>query len=179
MYKIKDRVLLGTLAGFTGDIVKTVIDEISHKKKLSQRSFRETAAGVWVKKGSEAKSIKGQALGGLLDLGMSMAGGIGTVYLLTKTGRDHLITKGIIAGIGLGSLLDFAISSLPQNKIKPTDATSHLSYMASHAAYGLVTTVMVAKLGHPSLFDKQPDNDYLEPTELTTEEQIQEERIYS
>ncbi len=173
MNKIKDRVLLGTVAGLAGDIVKTVIDEISHKKKLSQRSFRETAAGVWVKKDSEAKSIKGQALGGLLDLGMSIAGGIGTAYLLTETGKDQLITKGIIAGIGLGSLVDFAISSLPQNKIKPTDATSHLSYMASHAAYGLVTTFIVAKLGHPSLFDKEPINDYLEPTEFTTEQQAQ------
>lgn len=179
MYKIKDRVLLGTLAGFTGDIVKTVIDDISNKKKLSQRSFRETAAGVWVKKGSEARSIKGQVLGGLLDLGMSIAGGIGTVYLLTETGRDHLITKGLISGIGLGSLIDFAIGTLPQNKIKPTDATSHLSYMVSHAAYGLVTTALVAKFGHPSLFDKQPANDYLEPTEITTEQQMQEQRLYN
>jgi len=179
MLKIKDRVLLGTLAGLAGDVVKTVIDEISHKKKLSQRSFRETAAGVWVKKGSEARSIQGQALGGLFDLGMSMAGGIGTVYLLTETGRDHLITKGIIAGIGLGSLLDFAISTLPQNKIKPTDATSHLSYMVSHAAYGLVTTFIVAKMGHPSLFDKEPSNNYLEPTVSTTEQQTQEQRLYN
>lgn len=81
MFKIKDRVLLGTVAGLAGDIIKTAIDEISHKKKLSQRSFRETAAGVWVKKNSEVRSIKGQVLGGFLDLGMSMAGGIGTVYL--------------------------------------------------------------------------------------------------
>jgi hypothetical protein len=179
MFKIKDRILLGTMAGLAGDIFKTVIDEISHRKKLSQRSFRETAAGVWVKKSSEAKSIEGQVLGGLLDFGMSIAGGIGTVYLLTETGRDHLITKGIISGIGLGSFINFLIGSLPQNKIKPTDATSNLSYMVSHATYGLVTTAMVAKLGHASLFDKQPANDYLEPTELTTEQQIKEQQFYT
>lgn len=179
MFKIKDRVLLGVVAGLAGDIVKTAIDEISHKKKLSQRSFRETAAGVWLQKNSEVKSIKGQTLGGLLDLGMSLAGGIGTVYLLTETGRDHLLTKGLISGIGLGSFIDLAISSLPQNKIKPTDATSHLSYMISHALYGLVTTMMVAKLGHPALFDKQPVNDYVEPTVLTTEQQIKEQQLYN
>jgi len=175
MLKIKDRILLGAVAGLTGAIVKTVIDEVSHNNKLSQRSFRETAAGVWVKKNSEAKSLQGQVLGGLLDLGMSIAGGVGTVYLLTETGRDQLITKGLISGVGLGSMINFLISSLPQNKIKPTDATSNLSYMVSHAAYGLVTTVMAAKLGHPSLFDRQPVNDYLEPTELTTEQQIQKQ----
>jgi len=175
MFKIKDRILLGTAAGLAGDIAKTVIDEISRKKKLSQRSFRETAAGVWVKKSNEARSLEGQVLGGLLDFGMSIAGGIGTVYLLTETGRDHLITKGLISGIGLGSFINFLIGTLPENKIKPTDATSNLSYMASHAAYGLVTTVMAAKLAHPSLFDKEPVNNYLEPTQLTTEQQIQEQ----
>lgn len=175
MLKIKDRVLLGTVAGLAGDLAKTVIDEISHRKKLSQRSFRETAAGVWVKKSSEARSLQGQFLGSLLDLGMSVAGGIGTVYLLTETGRDHLLTKGIISGVGLGSFINFLIGSLPQNKIKPTDATSNLSYMVSHAAYGLITTAVVAKLGHPSLFDTKPVNDYLEPTKLTTEQQIQEQ----
>ncbi|WP_366922782.1 hypothetical protein MFMK1_003255 [Metallumcola ferriviriculae] len=175
MFKIKDRILLGTVAGLAGDIAKNVIDEISHKNKLSQRSFRETAAGVWVKKNSEAKSLQGQILGGLLDLGMSIAGGVGIVYLLTETGRDRLITKGLISGVGLGSMINFMIGALPQNKIKPTDATSNLSYMVSHAAYGLITTAMVAKLGHPSLFDKQPINDYLEPTELTTEQQSQKQ----
>lgn len=90
-------------------------------------------------------------------------------FIYDETGRDHLLTKGIISGIGLGSLVDFVISTLPQNKIKPTDVTCHLSYMASHAAYGLVTVFIVAKLSHTSLFDKEPVNDYLEPTEFTTE----------
>lgn len=170
MFKIKDRVALGVFAGLCGNLVKTVIDEVSLKKKISQRSFRETASGVWVSSQKEASNVKGQLLGGLLDFGMGTLGGIGTVYLLSKTGRDQLLTKGIVSGITIGSSVTALLSAFPQNKVRPKDAASNLSYMVSHAAYGLVTTFVAAKLGHPSIYDAKPQNNYLEPTASTTEE---------
>ncbi|WP_461570293.1 hypothetical protein [Thermincola ferriacetica] len=170
LFKIKDRFLLGVVAGLAGNTIKMAIDEISIKKKISQRSFRETAAGVWVSNRKEALNIKGQILGGLLDFGMGMLGGIASVSLLSKTGRDHIITKGITSGIAMGSLITFVLGTLPINQIRPKDAASNLSYMVSHAAYGLVTTTVAAKLGHPSLFDTKPQNNYLAPTELTSEQ---------
>ncbi len=170
MFKIKDRVALGVIAGLAGNAVKMAIDEVSTKKKISQRSFRETAAGVWVSKKSEAQNIKGQLLGGLLDFGMGILGGISMVYMLSKTGRDHITVKGITSGIAMGSFITFVMGTLPQNQLRPTDAASNLSYMLSHAAYGLVTTAVAANLGHPSLYDTKPQNDYLEPAEPTTEQ---------
>ena len=116
MFKIKDRVALGVLAGLCGNLTKTAIDELSFQIRISQRSFRETASGVWVSK---------------------------------KQARR---------------------SAFPQNKVRPKDAASNLSYMVSHAAYGLVTTYVAAKLGDPSLYDTQPQNDFLEPTIQTTEQ---------
>ncbi|MFZ5754644.1 MAG: hypothetical protein ACOY3J_10405 [Bacillota bacterium] len=170
MFKIKDRIVLGVVAGLAGNAIKMAIDEVSIKKKISQRSFRKTAAGVWVSKQSEATNIKGQILGGLLDFGMGILGGIASVYLLSKTGRDHIVTKGITSGITMGSFITFILGALPTNQVRPTDAASNLSYMASHAVYGLVTTAVAAKLGHPSLFDTKPQNDYLKPSEPTTEQ---------
>ncbi len=170
MFKIKDRVVLGVVAGLAGNVIKMAIDEISIKKKISQRSFRETAAGVWVSKKSEATNIKGQILGGLLDFGMGILGGISMVYLLSKTGRDHITIKGLTSGITMGSFITFVMGTLPQNQVRPKDAASNLSYMVSHAAYGLVTTAVAAKLGHPLLWDTKPQNNYLEPSELTTEQ---------
>ncbi|HBG00523.1 MAG TPA: hypothetical protein DDW87_02970, partial [Firmicutes bacterium] len=90
--KINDRVVLGLVAGFAGNLVKTAIDEISLWGNISQRSFRETTSGVWVDKRSEAINPKGQALGSPFDFGMSSLGGVGIVYLLSKTGRAHVIT---------------------------------------------------------------------------------------
>jgi hypothetical protein len=171
VFKIKDRVVLGVVAGLIGNSIKMTVDEIFVKKKISQRSFRETAAGVWVSKRSEAVRTQGQILGGLLDFGMGIMGGIATTYWLPVTGRDHITIKGITSGIAMGSLITFVLGTLPQNIVRPKDAASNLSYMLSHSVYGLVTTAVAAKLGHPSLYDAQPQNDYLEPSEPTTEQE--------
>ncbi|MGI6711157.1 MAG: hypothetical protein ACOX4L_00150 [Bacillota bacterium] len=169
--RIKDRVLLGFIAGTIGNTFKTTIDELSLRKRISKRSFRETAAGVWVSKKCEASNYKGQILGGLIDFGMSSIGGIGIVHLLSKTGKDHLVSKGILSGITIGSTITAALSAFPQNKVKPKDAASNLSYMFCHAIYGIITTFVAVGLGHPSIFDAEPINNYLAPTELTTEQQ--------
>lgn len=168
--KIKDRVVLGLLAGFVGNIVKTAIDEVSLRKRISQRSFRETASGVWVSKRSEAVNLKGQVLGGLFDFGMSSMGGVSIVYLLSKTGRDHVILKGIISGVAFGSAITATLSAFPNNKVRPKDAASNLSYMFAHAAYGVVTTAVAAYLGDSSLFDVEPVNDRILSNDLTSEE---------
>ena len=170
MFTIKDRVTLGIMAGLAGNVTKTIIDEISVKKMISQRSFRSTASGVWVNKKNEATSLKGQILGGLLDFGMGALGGVGTVFFLSKTGRDSLITKGLFSGITMGSLITFALSAIPQNTVRPKDAASNLSYMLSHAVYGVVTTIVAAKFGDPSIYDTKPQNNYLEPTHPTSEQ---------
>lgn len=169
-YMIKDRITLGAIAGLAGTISKTAIDEISLKKKISQRSFRFTAAGVWVNKKSEAQNINGQILGGLFDVGMGMLGGIGIVEMLTRRGRDQLLIKGIISGITIGSCITALLSVFPANKVNPKDAASNLSYMLSHAVYGITATLVAAKLGDKSLYDSKPVNDYIFPTETTTEE---------
>lgn len=170
MMKVKDRVILGMVAGLGGNAVKTLVDEVLLKNKLSQRSFRATAAGVWVSTEKEATNINGQVLGALLDFGLGAIGGVGITYMLSKTGRDHVVPKGIISGIAIGSTITATLSAFPQNKVKPKDAASNLAYMFSHALYGIIATALVAKMGHPSLFDTKPVNDYLQPTEQTTEE---------
>jgi hypothetical protein len=62
MAKINDRVLLGLIAGITGNVFKMAVDEVSLRMKISQRSFRSTAAGLWVNKESEATNTNGQVL---------------------------------------------------------------------------------------------------------------------
>ncbi len=158
MFRIKDRIALGVMAGLCGNLVKTAIDEVSLRKKISQRSFRETASGVWVSNLREASNVKGQILGVLLDYGMGALGGIGTVCLLSKTGKDQLFIKGIISGVTLGSGITAILSASPQNKVKPKDAASNLSYLISHAAFGLVTSFVASKLGDTTLFETNSKN---------------------
>ncbi len=172
MNKIDDRVLLGLVSGLAGNVAKMVVDEVSLKLKISQRSFRATAAGVWVGTKRQADSGWGQLLGGLFDFGLSSLGGIGIVYLISKTGRDQLLAKGTAAGVIIGSTITAILSVFPQNKVKPKDAPSNLSYMLSYLVYGLTTISVAAHLGHPSIYDTKPTDDYLPPSRPTTEEKI-------
>lgn len=166
--KIDDRVLLGFIAGVTGNLFKTAVDEISLRMKISQRSFRSTAAGLWVNNQSEATNAKGQLLGSLFDFGAAGVGGIGIVELLTRTGNDRVLAKGIVSGISIGSIVTAMMSMFPTNKVRPKDAASNLSYMLSHAVYGVVAAIVASKMGTANLYDVEPRNDYLQPTGKTS-----------
>jgi hypothetical protein len=157
MLKIKDRFTLGVLSGIIGNAAKTVVDEISLKQNISQRSFRSAAAGIYVSRKSEAVNIKGSFLGGLYDFGLGAIGGIGLTYMLTKTGMDNLLLKGTVSGISYGAIISGLISIQSNNKVSPKDAASNLSYLATHAVYGMVTASMIKWLGDPSLFEPNPD----------------------
>jgi len=170
MKKINDRIVLGMISGTFGFLALTLVDVISSKMKISQRSYRTTAAGVWVSSRRQAEKWPGQALGVMLNIGSSMVGGVLAVKMLTKYGRDKLVPKGIFFGAVFGSTITAILSGLSNSKVKPKDAWSNLSYMVSHFAFGLATIFTAAKLGEDSLFDTPPQNDFTKPTERTTEQ---------
>lgn len=170
MRKINDRIYLGMISGTAGLIVLTLIDVLSSQMKISQRSYRTTAAGVWVSSRRQAEKWQGQLLGLIMNIGMSMVGGVLVVKMLTTYGRDKLFPKGIFFGITFGSVITGILSGFPNNKVRAKDAISNLSYLLSHAAFGLVSIFTAAKLGDDLLFDTPPENDYSKPTEKTTEQ---------
>ena len=170
MKKINDRIYLGMISGAAGLVALTLVDVISSKMKISQRAYRTTAAGVWVSSRRQAEKWPGQLLGVIMNLGLSMVGGFSVVTMLTKYGRDRLVPKGIFFGVTFGAVMTAMLSGFANNKVKPKDALSNLSYIVSHAAFGLVSVFTAAKIGDNSLFDTPPQNDYSKPTEKTTEQ---------
>lgn len=170
MNKIKDRITLGIVSGLVGTILKTASDEVFLLKKISKRSFRETASGVWVSSRREARSPYGHILGQIMDLGLGMVGAVGQVYLLSKTGKNNLLAKGSFFGITFGATITAMLSGFNTNKVKPKDARSNLSYVISNAIFGLGTTYTASLLGDESLWDAPPVNDYVRPTGLTSVE---------
>lgn len=167
--KIKDRNSLAIVSGFIGLAGTMLVDEVSRRTKISKRSYRVAAAGMFVSK-SEASSFNGQILGGIMNSAVSILGAKYIIKDMSKSGRDNILSKGILAGIAIGAVATLIPNILPQNKVKPKDAASNLSYVFSNMVYGLLATFAVAKLGHDSLFDTPPENDYLQPTEQTTEQ---------
>lgn len=169
MNKIKDRVCLAIVSGMIGLAGLMFTDEISRKAKISKRSYRQAAAGVFVSK-KEAKKATGQALGVIMNAAVSILGASYVIKLLSQSGRDKLFYKGISLGIIFGSVVTTIPNFAHWNKMKPKDAASNLSYVFSNMVYGLLTAFAAAKLGHDSLFDTPPQNDYLGPTEQTSEQ---------
>lgn len=167
--KIKDRNTLSIIAGFIGLAGAMLVDGVSRRKNISKRSYREAAAGMFVSK-SEARNLRGQILGVVMNSAVSILGAKYIVNDMSKNGRDKLIPKGILAGITVGAIATVIPNIAPGNRVKPKDAASNLSYVFTNLVYGLLTTFAAAKLGHDSLFDTPPQNDYLMPTEQTSEQ---------
>lgn len=176
MRKIKDRFVLSMVAGMLGASAKLIVDEISVRKKISKRTYRETAAGVWVNNHKEATSLQGNLLGMIMDFGLSMLGANIKISIISKYGRDHTFLKGAFFGASYGAVITGLLSMFATNKVKPKDAASNLSYVFANSVYGLVTTFALAKLGDDSVFDSKPLNDYVKPT-LKTSEQIRLQNI--
>ncbi|WP_206752208.1 hypothetical protein [Desulfosporosinus fructosivorans] len=179
MNKIKDRITLGIVSGLIGTIVKTASDELFLRQKASKRSFRVTAAGVWVNTKRQASTPYGQILGAIMDLGLGMVGAVAQVYILSKTGKNNLFAKGSLFGMTFGSTITAMLSGFGSNKVKPKDAKSNLTYIFSSGIFGLVTTYAAALLGDDSLWDAPPANNYLPPTKPTTAEKTSQVPIPS
>lgn len=184
MKKINDRIYLGMISGTAGLVILTLIDVISSQMGISQRAYRTTAAGVWVSSRRQAEKWQGQLLGVMMTIGLSMVGGVLGVKLLISYGRDKLVPKGLFLGVTFGSIVTGILSGFPSNKVRPKDAVSNLSYLLSHAAFGLVSIFTAAKIGDKSLFDTPPENNYSKPTEKTTEQRKEQsdrnvQHIYS
>ncbi|WP_407310218.1 hypothetical protein [Desulfosporosinus sp. SB140] len=177
MRKINDRIYLGIASGAIGFIAQNLIDILSSKMKISERTYWTTAAGVWVSSRRESEKWSGQLLGALMNLGLSMVGGVSIVAILSKYGRDKLAPKGIFFGVTFGSMITGLLSGFASNKVKPKTAKSNLSYILANAVFGLTSTLAAAKLGDDSLFDVIPQNNYLKPTNQTTEQRTKDVEI--
>lgn len=169
MEKIKDRNTLAIISGMIGLAGLMLVDVPLHIAGISKRSYREASAGMFVSK-SQAKTSRGHFLGFIMNSAVSILGAKYIVNDMSKNGRDDILAKGILAGIGIGAIATAIPNVVPQNSVKPKDAASNLSYVFSNMVYGLLTTFSASKLGHDSLFDTPPQNDYLKPTEQTSEQ---------
>jgi len=148
MKKINDRQSLGIISGLIGGLVLILFDRISLKLGISKRSYTQAASGVWVSSKKQARSRGGNILGIMMSLGLSSLGGVIMTELFSRKGTDNLIGKGIFYGVTYGAIATALLSGFPNNKVKPPDATSNLSYVASHALYGLTTSLLISKLGN-------------------------------
>ena len=154
MKKIKDPIVLGAVAGLIGNTAK-LAGNLFNRYVLykSDTTYPEIAGGLFMTKKEREKPV-GKAVGGLADFVLGGILGIPLVYMFRYTGKDNAVFK----GLGYGHIAWIAMYGSTgrmmgvKKGVFPLNADTNLSAFVNHSWYGLVTALLINKLGDPSLF---------------------------
>lgn len=164
MRKIKDPVVLGVVAGLAGNLLKNIGNTVNIKLGITQTSYPRISGGFFMKKNT-VESIYGKTAGWIADTVIAGGLGVGLVYLLKMTGKDHALIKGAIYGQTAWTTLFGVAGKLGASNIYPTDAKTVLSGYMNHNLYGIGAALAATALGDEDLFRKE-DIDLKEKIEL-------------
>ncbi len=152
--KLKDPIALGIVAGLAGSVAKEITDRISVGLGLSRPSYLRMAAGVYLKN-ADVRTKMGESIGILADMALGAGFGVGLVYVLKFTGKDHSFIKGVGYSHGVWTLFMGGTNKLTVSKAMPQKPASILSKYISHTAYGLAASMVATALGDKDMFRKE------------------------
>ena len=95
MRKVKDRMLLGIIAGLGGNVVKLTLSTIFQKLKWAEIGGPERAAGMLIPPHT-LMHRKGRLVGYLADSVVSGLIGTASVYAFSTFGKNKAIIKGLL-----------------------------------------------------------------------------------
>lgn len=150
-YKIKDRIVLGALAGVTGSIVKEIFEELLIKKGWNTSDSVQMAYQVF---GGEKFTNEPlcKLVGNLANLGIGGGLGVPIMFLLSLTGKDYAILKGATLGHLAWVYFYGGINRVRMSKKFPLPLKSDLTACFAHIIYGMTTAAVIKALGHDDLF---------------------------
>jgi hypothetical protein len=152
LMKIKDRMMLGLLAGFGGNLVKKGIMTVARHLKWAEHDGSEKGASL-VLPAWKIATPRGRIIGNICDFSVAGILGIACVYLLTITGKDRAITKGAFYGEVSWSFLYGLLGRQGVSSITVTSPKTLLSQCAAHISYGMTTAYLITKFGDEGLYD--------------------------
>lgn len=151
MAKIKDRLLLGAIAGLGGNIIKIGMMQIAKRLKIAEFDGAETAAGILLPAHKLAEP-RGKIVGYMGDAIVAGTLGVATTYILSLTGKDNAPLKGALSGMFMWTALYGATGSMGISKVRPASPKTVLSQFIAHSAYGAVAAALTTQFGDPGLF---------------------------
>lgn len=150
---IRDRIVLGALAGFVSTLSKSFIVGLFKRVGAAEFNGAETAAGM-VLPAYKISTPSGKVVGHLANSLIGMLLGVTITYALSYTGKDHAYFK----GAGISSIFWLFLygnyAHVGGSTVRPALPATVLCNLAGHIGYGLVSAFMITRLGHPSLFKK-------------------------
>lgn len=151
MAKIKDRLILGAIAGLGGNIAKNIIVKTAKKLKWAEVDGAEMAAGMLIPPYRIADP-EGKVVGYIADNIIAGMLGVATVYTLSLSGKDKAVLKGVFTGQAAWAILYGLLTTMGATKVHSVSPKSVLSEFAGHTAFGALTAYLATKLGDPGLF---------------------------
>jgi hypothetical protein len=150
MRKIKDRILLGTITGIISTVPILIFGAFIHKYGITDVPFVYSASRIFLTK-KKTKTLAGKVISTIINFANS--GFVSTVitYILSLTGKD----KALIKGIGVGTMMWIGIAGLLSNlglKIKSKKPITPLIVLGEHVFFGALCSYLITKFGDNSLF---------------------------
>jgi hypothetical protein len=151
MMRIKDRITLGVIAGLSAAIPGALLGVLQEKMSLRDMRYRELASTLIMPR-NKVNTTEGKIVGQVVNgIGLSLSG-IVTTYLLSATGRDYRILKGIGVSYFFGVILGGAFPKLGLVTKLKYRHNERLFGMLDHAIHGSMCALIVSKLGDDKLF---------------------------
>lgn len=151
--RIKDRIVLGIICGLAGNVAKMSLMSLAKQRNWAEITGREKSAGMLLPP-HQAYSPHGRIVGIAADNVVATMLGVGTVYMLTFTGKDKALLKGMALGEAMWVSLYGVLSTMGATLIGPLSPKTVLSEMVGHAIFGATATLAATTLGDPALFQK-------------------------
>lgn len=151
--KIKDRMLLGTVSGVLGNMAKEIVTGILIRNGMGKQSGSDMAAGIFLNRRQMFyKRRKNKLLGFITDNAIGASLGVLNTYMLSYTGKDHYLLKGLGCGhldwVSLFGLL----TKMGGSSKHPMSVEDNFNSFISHGVYGWVTNLAIVQLGAEGLF---------------------------
>ena len=142
MTEIKNKFLLGAVAGIAANIIINILDYILYFFNFSEYLALHIAASIYFPIG-ELKTIEAVIFGLVLDYILAIILGIATVYFLHYTGTDLFIVKGIAIGTISTLLVDGLLLEVVEDTVDAFDP-EHLTH---HLLLGVLIAWFCIKFG--------------------------------
>ena len=153
MLKIKDRILHGMITGIIAGTPDAIINALEYRAGLTDLKYGQMGANVFLPE-SKINDKKAKVLGILTNYTLIGASGTLFSYLLSATGRDKAVIKGIGYGI-LSWLAIYGMGAKVGLTVQTKKPLAPLLSFIDHVLYGGLLGLIAPKIGDDSLF---PDN---------------------
>ena len=152
MKKIRDRLQLGVISGLAGVVVKDLVGGLLIKAGWAEEAGPQRAAGMLLP-AYKIYTPLGRLAGKLADAAVGSLLGIVSVYMLSFTGKDRVVLKGLTSGALAWVGLYGVLSNMGATTVRTVQPKTVISEFISHAVYGVVTTTTASYLGADDLFE--------------------------